>query len=68
MSALKAQCGALFDAGAAPFRALPMSAAAATYAASDVWLIYLVHEALLPKLSTVMLGGTRNFSKATPRP
>ena len=56
MTALKADFGALFDAGRAPFRALPLSAAAATYAAADVWHVYLVYEALWPALQTAGLA------------
>ena len=52
ISQLKADFGALFDQGRAPFRALPLTAAAATYAAADVWHTYLVYEALWPALQT----------------
>ena len=43
---LKGRFGALFDAGHSPFRTLPLSAAAASYASADVWHIWLVYEAL----------------------
>ena len=46
IAALKGQFGALFDAGAAPFRNLPLTNAAASYAAADVWHIWLIYEAL----------------------
>ena len=56
ISALKAQFGALFDAGHSPFHALPLTAAAASYAAADVWHIWLVHEALWSKLQLAGLA------------
>ena len=50
IAGLKADFGAIFDSGRSPFRTLPLSPAAATYAASDVWNTFLVYEALWPTL------------------
>eukprot|EP00965_Chrysotila_dentata_P113738 3760229-Pleurochrysis_carterae.AAC.1 len=43
LAKLKKQFGAIFDSLARPFRVLPLSPAAATYAASDVWSVWAVH-------------------------
>jgi len=56
LAQLKSQFSSLFDAGDAPFRTLPLSPAAATYAASDAWHVWLVHQALLPRIEAAGLG------------
>ena len=50
LAALKTDFNGQFDAGKSPFRELPLTAAAATYAAADVWHAFLVYEALWPQL------------------
>lgn len=60
---LKKEFGAAFSAGARPFRALPLSAAAASYAASDAWHIWAVYSALWPAvMSGALEGAVRRLS------
>ncbi|KAL1515473.1 hypothetical protein AB1Y20_002097 [Prymnesium parvum] len=53
---LKAVFSAVFERGGTPFRTLPLSSAALTYAASDAWHVWLVHEALRPRLDAANLA------------
>jgi hypothetical protein len=57
LSSLKKEFGAAFSAGARPFRTLPLSAAAASYAASDAWHIWAVYSALWPAVMRGALEG-----------
>ncbi|KAL3932954.1 MAG: hypothetical protein SGPRY_000491 [Prymnesium sp.] len=55
LAQLKSAFSRVFESGGAPFRALPLSAEATTYAASDAWHVWLVHEALRPRLEAAAL-------------
>lgn len=53
---MKAEFGEQFEAQSRPFRTLPLSRRAATYAASDVWHIWLVHSKVWPRILKRKLG------------
>jgi hypothetical protein len=60
---LKHDFGAAFNTGARPFRTLPLTAAAASYAASDAWHIWAVYSALWPAvMSGALEGAVRRLS------
>lgn len=57
---LKTHFSALFNSGEAPFRHLPLTPAAVTYAASDAWHVWLVHCALQPRIEAAGLAPLLN--------